>query len=140
MYAGRQPEAIASFRQLLAGDPRNSLARYYLGDACLRAGKSESALREWESALQFDPEYVPAAEALGAWWMGRENYAKARAYFQKALAAAPRDATALLEEGIAEERMGLLREALEHLQDACRLAPESPPCGREIQAVKEKLK
>jgi tetratricopeptide (TPR) repeat protein len=110
------------------------------GDACLRAGRPESALREWESALKFDPEYAPGAESLCAWRMGRENYAKARAYFQKALAAAPRDYTALLEEGIAEERLGLLREALEHPEDASRLAPDSPRCSRELQAVKEKMK
>jgi choline-sulfatase len=140
MYAGRHQEAITSFRQLLAGDPRNSLARYYLGDACLRAGQPESALREWENALQIDPEYAPAAEALGAWWMGRENYAKARAYFQKALAAAPRDSTALLEEGIAEERLGLLHEALDHLEDACRLDPDSSQCSRELQSVRDKMK
>ena len=138
MYAGRHQEAIAGFRRLLAGDAHNSMARYYLGDACLRAGQFASALREWESDLRLDPEYVPAAEALGAWWMGREDYAKARGYFQKALAAAPRDSTALVEEGIAEEKLGLFHEALEHLEDGCRLAPDLPQCGRELEAVKEK--
>ncbi len=140
MYAGRHQEAVTGFRRLLAGDSRNSLARYYLADACLRAGQSASALREWENLLRMDPEYVPAAEALGAWWMGREDYAKARAYFQKALAAAPRDSTALAEEGVAEMRLGLLPEALEHLQDACRLAPDLPQCGRELREVEEKLR
>jgi choline-sulfatase len=140
MYASRYQEAITGFRRLLAGDSRNSLARYYLGDVCLRAGQSASALREWENALQLDPEYVPAAEALGAWWMGRENYAKARTYFQKALASAPRDSTALVEEGVAEERLGMLREALGHLEDACRLSPGLPQCSRELPAVKEKLR
>jgi choline-sulfatase len=140
MYAGRHQEAIAGFRRLLAGDSHNSMARYYLGDACLRAGQFSAALREWDNVLHMDPEYVPAAEALGAWWMGRENYAKARGYFQKALAAAPRDSTALVEEGVAEERLGLLPQALEHLQDGCRLAPDLPPCGRELEAVKEKVR
>ena len=140
MYAGHPREAIASFRQLLAADPHNSLARYYLGDACLRAGQSEAALREWDTALQIDPEYAPAAEALGAWWMGRENYAKARAYFQKALAAAPRDSTALLEEGIAEERLGLRQEALRHIEDACKLAPGLPRCARELEAARQQAK
>ena len=139
MYAGRYQEAIGGFRKLLAGDSRNSMARYYLGDACLRAGQSASALREWENALQSDPEYVPAAEALGAWWMGRGDYAKARGYFQKALAAEPQDSAALAEEGVAEERLGLLREALEHLEDACRLAPDLPQCKRDLEAVRGKL-
>ena len=46
---------------------------------------------------------------------------------------------ALLEEGIAEERLGLLPEALEHIEDACELAPDSQQCGRELQAIREKL-
>jgi len=140
MYAGRYQEAIGGCRKLLAGDSRNSMARYYLGDACLRAGQSTSALGEWENALRLDPEYVPAAEALGAWWMGRGDYAKAREYFQKAVAAEPRDSAALAEEGVAEERLGLLREALEHLEDACRLAPDLPQCKRDLEAVREKLR
>ena len=140
MYAGRYEESISAFRQLLSGDPRNSLARYYLADAFLRAGQSTSALREWENALRLDSEYVPAAEALGAWWIGREDYAKARTYFQKALAAAPRDSTALVEEGVAEERLGLLHEALNHLEDACHLSPELPQCGRELETVNEKMR
>ena len=92
-----------------------------------------------ENALRLDPEYVPAAEALGAWWMGRGDYAKAREYFQKAVATEPRDSAALAEEGVAEERLGLLREALEHLEDACRLAPDLPQCKRDLEAVREKL-
>lgn len=140
MYGGHYQSAEACFRELLAGDPRNSPARYYLGDACLRAGQSANALREWERALEIDPEYAPAAEALGAWWMGRENYARARTYFQKTLEAAPLDTTALLEEGIAEERLGLLPEALEHLEDACRLDPDLPDCHRQLKALQDKLK
>ena len=139
MFSNHSQEAIANFRRLLAGDPHNSLARYYFGDAFLRSGDSAAALREWENTLQFDPEYAPAAEAMGAWWMGRENYPKARSYFQKALAAAPRDYTALFEEGIAEERMGLLHEAAQHLEDACPLAPDSQACAHELQSVLEKL-
>jgi len=140
MYSGREPDAVAAFRQVLVRDPHNSLARYYLGDAFLRERQPDSAIREWTNALKFDPEYTPAAEALGAWWMGKEDYPKARAAFQKALAAAPDDFTALLEIGIAEEHLGLLADALAHLKSACKLAPDSVQCGRELQAVQQKMK
>ena len=140
MYSGKEHDAIADFRQLLAHDPHNSLARYYLADAYLRARQPDSALREWTNALKFDPEYVPAAEALGAWWMGREDYAKARAAFQKAVAAAPSDYVALLGLGRAEEHLGLLPDALQHLESACKMAPDSASCNRELQTVKQKMK
>lgn len=140
MYSGKEHDAIADFRQLLAHDSHNSLARYYLGDAYLRASQPNSALREWSNALKIDPEYVPAAEALGAWWMGREDYAKARAAFQKALAAEPGDFVALLGLGRAEEHLGLLSDALQHLESACKIVPDSASCNRELQTVKQKMK
>jgi arylsulfatase A-like enzyme/thioredoxin-like negative regulator of GroEL len=140
MYSGDPSAAVADFQQLLARDPHNSLARYYLGDAYVRARQPESAIREWTSALRFDPTYVPAAEALGALWIGRQDYAKAREAFQKALAIAPGDAVALLGLGTAEEHLGLLPDALQHLESACKAMPDSASCNRELQAVKEKMK
>jgi len=139
MYSGNPLAAVTEFRQLLASDPRNSMARYYLGDAYLRSRQPESAIREWTDALTFDPAYAPAAEALGAWWIGREEYAKARAAFQKAVAAAPADYAALVGLGTAEERLGLMPDALQHLETACKIAPESVSCNRELQAVKRKM-
>ena len=140
MYSGNPRAAITIFQQVLARDPHNSLARYYLGDAYLRSRQPDGAIREWTNALKFDPQYVPAAEALGAWWTGREDYAKARDAFQKALAVAPSDYVALLGLGTAEEHLGMLPDALQHLESACKLTPDSPSCKRELQAVKEKMK
>ncbi len=139
LFSGQAREAVAAFHRVLSGDPSNSMARYYLGDAYLRSGDSQSALREWDRDLKIDPGYAPAAEALGAWWMGREDYTKARAYFQKALAAVPQDYPALLEQGVAEERLGLLREAHDHIAVACR-SLESNQCARELHALEEKTK
>jgi len=140
MYSGNPRGAIADFQKLLTLDARNSLARYYLGDAYLRARQPDGAIREWSNALKYDPGYVPAAEALGAWWIGSEDYAKAREAFQKALAAAPEDFTALLGLGTAEEHLGLLKDAIQHLQTACGMAPDSMQCSRELQSARGKLK
>lgn len=140
MYSGNPRAAVADFRQVLARAPHNSLARYYLGDAYLRWRQPDSAIREWTAALKFDPQYVTAAEALGAWWMGREDYAKARAAFQKALAVAPGDFAALFGLGTAEEHLGMLPDALQHLESACKMAPDSVSCNRELTAVKQKMK
>lgn len=139
MYGGKPRSAIAEFQHLLSHDRRNSLARYYLADAYLRAKQPDAAIREWNDALKFDPTYVPAAEALGAWWMGREDYPKARGALLKAVAMAPQDSAALMELGKAEEHMGLLQDALLHLQSACKAMPASAECAHELQAVKSKF-
>ncbi len=140
MYSGKVPPAIVAFGQLLTGDPHNSMARYYLAEAYQRAGQPDNAVREWTNALKFDPQYVPAAEALGAWWTERRDYSKAREAFRKAVAVAPDDYAALLGLGIAEEHLGLHAEALQHLESACKIAPDSEACRQELPAVKGKVK
>ena len=138
MYAGHAPSAILQFRQVLRQDPRNTLARYYLGEAFLRDRQTDAAIREWTATLRQDPEYVPAEEALGKLWMGRQDYGRARGYFQQALAAAPNDFPALLGVGIAEEHLDLIPEARKHLEAACALEPDSTDCQRALRTVREK--
>ena len=72
--------------------------------------------------------------------MARQDYAKAKSYFQQALAVAPGDAAALWELGTAEEKLGAFKDAVEHLQTACGRMPESEQCERELRVAEEKAK
>ena len=67
-------------------DSKNVLARYYLGETHLRARRPDDAIREWEAALAQDHTYTPAAQSIGELWMAKMEYAKARPYFERALA------------------------------------------------------
>jgi len=140
LYGGHPDAAIAGFHAMLAEDPHNTLARYYLGDAYLRAGQPDEALREWTAALAFDPEYAPADEAIGAVWLARQDYAKARSFFEQALAVAPGDYAAQFELGVVAQRQGQFKEALQRFETACKLAPEASQCGQPLQALREKAK
>lgn len=140
LYSGHFESAIASFRELLAVDARNALARYYLGDAFLRSGKTDDAVREWTAALAYDPEYAPADEAVGAVWFGRRDYGKARQFFEQALAVAPGDYAAEFELGMVAEREGKLQEAVRHMEIACKAAPDSAQCGQPLQALRARAK
>jgi choline-sulfatase len=140
LYSGRFEAAIASFRDLLAHDARNAMARYYLADALLRAGKPDDAIREWTTALAYDPEYAPADEAIGAVWFARGDYEKARGFFDQAMAVAPGDFAAQLELGLIAEREGKFKEALERIEAACKVAPESLQCGEPLRELREEAK
>jgi choline-sulfatase len=140
LYGGHFEAAVTVFRDLLARDPHNTLARYYLGDAFLRSAKPDDAIREWTAALAFDPEYAPADEAIGAVWLARGDYAKARGFFEQALAVAPNDFAAELELGLIAEREGNPKEAVRRIEAACKVAPESLECGRPLQELREKAK
>jgi choline-sulfatase len=140
LYGGRPDSAIAGFRSALAEDPHNTLARYYLGDAYLRSGKPDDALREWTAALAFDPEYAPCDEAIGALWLARQDYAKARGFFEQALAVAPGDYAAQFGLGMVAQRQGQFKEALQRFETACKAAPEASECGQPLQTLREKAK
>ena len=140
LYAGHFDSAITTFRELIAHDARNALARYYLGDAFLRSGKPDDAVREWSAALTYDPEYAPADEAIGSVWFARHDYAKARASFEQALAVAPGDYAAGLEIGLIDEREGKFKEALTYVESACKVAPEASECGQSLDELRVKAK
>ena len=132
--------ALPLFRKILAADSKNTLARFHLGECYLKTRKGELALREWATTLQIDPTYAPAAEAIGQYNLDHGDYAEARRRFQQALTLTPDGFTARFGLGLAEERAGHLDVARQHLQAACRLAPHSQACARELESLDLKLK
>jgi choline-sulfatase len=119
LYSQRFDAATHGFLAILAQDRNNLPARYSLGDAYLRAGKPDEAVHQWTVALAEDPEYSPAAQALGEYYLKRQAWAKARPYLQQALAAVPKDSTVRYELGVVERKLGLFKEAAEHLRVVC---------------------
>jgi choline-sulfatase len=105
LFDRRLNEAISALRQLLAGDPHNTLARRDLGNCYLE----------------------------------QHAYAQARVQLQQVLAAAPDDYVSQYELGIADEHLGSWKEAEEHLETACRLAPQAEQCRKELEKVRQKL-
>ena len=106
MYSQQLEDAIRGFQRVLKLDRDNLSARGTLGEAYLRAGRADEAVREWTAALASDRKYAPAAQALGELYIGRQDWAKARQYLQQALAAAPGDRTLQYELGVVERNAG----------------------------------
>lgn len=57
-------EAIHAFERAVAGRPNFVLAWYHLGNARAAAGDREKAIAAWKRALDVDPDFKRAAEAL----------------------------------------------------------------------------
>ncbi len=132
--------ALPKFREILAKSPHNTLARFHLGECYFKTDQPENALREWTTTLKLDPAYAPAAEALGEYWLERGDYTKARLRFAQVVALTPDSYTGQFKLAIAEEHLGLLKEALGHLEAACNIAPHSEKCAEELQALRQKTK
>ncbi|HLI82993.1 MAG TPA: sulfatase-like hydrolase/transferase [Bryobacteraceae bacterium] len=130
MYAGHPDAAVPRFRRLIAQDPQSTMARYYLGEAFVRLGQAEEAIREWNAALSRDPGYEPLYLALGEVWMARRDYARAESYFLQATTLAPFDADAFRGAALAETALKHEGPAGEHWRKACALAPEFSECRK----------
>ena len=103
--------------------------------------------RRWHEAVAIlgrllarDPHNTQARRDLAGTYVELKDYAKARANFQQVLAAAPDDYVTQFQLGLSDERLGLMKEALDHLQAACRISPEAQQCRRELETVEQKMK
>jgi choline-sulfatase len=137
---GHAAVALPEFRRIVSEDPQNTLARFYLGECYRKTRKPEEALREWAALLKLDPGYAPAAEAFGQYWLERGDYAQARLRFAQVLVLTPDSYTGHFELAVADEHLGLLPEAYEHLKAACSILPHDEKCARELNVVEEKMK
>ncbi|MGO8815380.1 MAG: sulfatase-like hydrolase/transferase [Terriglobia bacterium] len=135
---GHSAAALPKLQSILTSDPKNTLARYHLGDCYLQLKRPQDALREWDTVLKLDPQYAPAAEAIGQYWMTQGDYAKARRRFQQVLALTPESYTGHFQLALADEHLGLLPEAREHLETACKIAPHDENCAHELKAIPQR--
>jgi tetratricopeptide (TPR) repeat protein len=102
--------------------------------------KMTEAIATLRQLLVRDPHNVMARRDLASACLETGKFASSRTAFQQVLAVAPDDYMSNYQIGIAEERMGLLKEAREHLETACRIAPESKQSQKELDVVIAKMK
>ncbi|MFZ0964390.1 MAG: sulfatase-like hydrolase/transferase [Terriglobia bacterium] len=136
--SGHTDAALRNFRWILKSDPQNTLARFHLGECYLQLKKPQDALREWITTLKLDPQYAPAAESIGQYWLTQGDYAKARLRFLQVLALTPESYSGHFQLAIADEHLGLLPDARRHLEAACKIAPHDENCARELKAFTQK--
>ena len=63
LAAGKAQEAAAMFEQLLAAEPGNAPARYWLGEAYLAQGQKNKAREAFAASLKADPNHSFAVDA-----------------------------------------------------------------------------
>ncbi len=93
---------------------------------CAGSSKAIPIIR-WRNAIWELPDLATGA------------YPQARQYLEQVLAVAPGDYMAQFELGLASEHLGLYKDALEHLEAACKAAPEAAQCRRELATVKQNM-
>ena len=121
-------------------DPKDRMAEFRLyesAQAALYQGRIVEATGMLQQVLARDPNNTLARRDLGGCYVERKMWAQARAAFERVLERAPEDYVTHFELGIAEEHLGLLKEAKEHLEEACHIAPEAEQCRHELETLGE---
>lgn len=124
-------------------DPKDKLAEFQLYERAqlsLYYRRLDEAIALLSRLLANDPNNLLARRDLGSTYLDRKLYAKAQQCLAQVLAASPDDYVAHFELGIADKNLGLMKEALKHLEAACKIAPEAAQCKLELDALRNKMK
>jgi len=89
--AGDTAKALELFRKLSANDPRNPEPHYYYGITLVYQGRVDEGVREFESAIQADPEYANAYYAAFYALNQRGDLERALSYLDRWVARHPND-------------------------------------------------
>ncbi len=123
--AGQLAAAIGEFRKVLAEDPQNTLAHFYVGVCYYRLHQLDEAVTALHAALAVAHHYPPAEELLGTIWLVKHDYKRAREQFEQLAASTPASYGAHYNLGILALREGRSDDALRELLAACRADPTS---------------
>ena len=93
MLASRLPEARAAFEAAIGADPYSAEAHVLLARTLRAAGEAFSAMTAYEKAAELRPAHLPSLRALAALYEEKGFRLKATETLERALGAAPDDAT-----------------------------------------------
>jgi tetratricopeptide (TPR) repeat protein len=140
VQAKRPREAIPRLREALKGGARESLAGYDLARALSASGDRAGALQTLQAIRPESPSDFESWNALGQLALQLESPSLAAAFFNGAVAAAPRSAQAHRDLGVALMQMGRHQDAVGQLERAAALDPADPATRAYLARARRLLK
>jgi tetratricopeptide (TPR) repeat protein len=120
------PAAISAYRDLLAIDPGNELARLMLGNLLAEAGDRRAAVVELQRLVEGSPEHADAWFNLGFLHEASDELDAAEHCFRRAIELRPTIDRAWYGLGLVLVRAGRLDEAVDAFKRNVKLQPFSP--------------
>ncbi|MCU1236320.1 MAG: sulfatase, partial [Candidatus Solibacter sp.] len=124
-------------------DPKDKMAEfraYEDAQVLLYERRTTEAIAVLRKIAAGDDGNILARRDLGGAYLELKQYARAREVLAQVLLAAPDDYVTQYQLGLACEHLGQLRQAIEHLEAACKIAPDSVPCQSELESVRKRVK
>jgi tetratricopeptide (TPR) repeat protein len=126
------------FSEVVAEAPEDANAHYLLGRTRFNENDYRGAIANFERALELHPKYVEAENNIGLAWRELNEFEKAKAAFQTAIAwqgLSPVDAQPFLNLGKLCASQHQPDEAISYLNRAAELAPKNPTIHEELSQV-----
>jgi protein O-GlcNAc transferase len=121
--AGDLERAEQVYRQILAKDPFQGDAWFYLGTACLARGRFGDAIVSYRRVLELSPGHVMAQHNLGAAFLQQNQWDLAVAHLRQAIQLQPDFADAYNTLGVALSNQGNPAEAESCYRQALKINP-----------------
>jgi tetratricopeptide (TPR) repeat protein len=126
LQQGRTKEAIETYRQAVALEPKDAKLHYNLAIAATKAGDHVAEEHELAKALELDPTFVQAHNQLGSSLLSSGKLVEAQREFRKALDFDPQSSDALNNLGTVLGHEGKNAEAEKLFRRAITLDPHEP--------------
>jgi tetratricopeptide (TPR) repeat protein len=123
--AGKQEQALESFRQAIALKPDHALAHARLGAVLYELGRIEGAITHYQTALAVEPAFLPARVGLAVALKSAGRLPEAIEAWREIISADPTRAESYHRLGLELVGLGLLAEALSCHDRAIELQPEN---------------
>lgn len=110
-------EAKKLLEKVLAEDPNNSQAHFYLAVAAERLDDKEGATEQYRKALELDPKLVEAAENLSAMLLDNKDFEGALLAANVGLKQEPKNLNLMTNRALSEQGAGKLDDALKSYEE-----------------------
>lgn len=124
--SGNSAAAVEAWRDVLSEDPGIAEAHAALAMALVEQRRLTAAVSEAQAALVLDAENIRARYVLALTYFIRNRHKDSLRLFDEALAIAPWDVSGWVQKAQVLRSMGRNRDAEAAIEEASRLAPDTP--------------
>jgi Flp pilus assembly protein TadD/NAD-dependent dihydropyrimidine dehydrogenase PreA subunit len=139
MTAGRFSQAASQWRALLAADGESAPLLAQLGVAELQIDEVEPGLTHLRRAIELDPSLTVARYNLAVALLALYQAPEATALLERVVVDNPAMAEAHYNLAVADLMSGRPADALPHIREALRLAPDDPQAREFLTVIQQQL-
>jgi Flp pilus assembly protein TadD len=127
---GRHDEALTAYQELITEDPAREDVAERMSELLTELGRMDDLVAMHRLRVEARPEDRALRRSLAAALIQAERYGEAEAELKKLRAQDPDDPLVVLQLGLVDYRRGDAQAGMQHIDEAWRMAPNSPPIVR----------